>query len=405
VDSVIGTLAAGVALNASGIATFSTAALPAGAHTITAYYHPNADFRASNSSVTKTVAKVQATASQPTLSVASPSFFGQTVTFTTAVMPNAAVAPTGAVTFLDGPNNVSLGTGAVNAGTREATFSTSSLSVGTHVIKAQYLGDSNYFESAVTWGTGLRVQSLTTTTLTITPAGTQLVHTPLTFTAAVKASGGGAPNPTTGQGTVKFLDTASGTLAAAVALDASGVATFSTSTLSTGVHTITAIYSGATDYRTSHQAVTKTIVLKFQASTNIASSVNPADAHHVITFTATVHPTGGSTANPTGTVTFKDTFNGTTKTLGTATLTLVNGLMQATFSTSSLSVGKNTIAATYNGNTDFFSSTSGNLVETVNASATTGAALSSAPPWITVWANGPLDMSPLDDWFRRQENW
>jgi Bacterial Ig-like domain (group 3) len=118
-----------------------------------------------------------------------------------------------------------------------------------------------------------------------------------------------------------------------------------------------------------------------------------------------VHPTDGSTANPTGAVLFKDTFNGTTQTLGTATLTSVNGVMQATFSTGSLSVGKNTIAATYNGNTDFFSSTSGNLVETVNASAATGAALSSAPPWITVWANGPLDMSPLDDWFRRQENW
>jgi large repetitive protein len=313
--------------------------------------------------------------------------------------PTRTSAPRGAT-----QSNVSLGTGAGNAATHEATFSTSSLSVGTHVIKAQYLGDSSYYESGVSFGTGLRVQSLTTITLTITPSGTQLVHTPLTFTAAVKANGG-VPNPTTGQGTVKFLDTLNGTLATGVSLNASGVATFSTSTLFTGVHTITAIYSGATDYRTSHQAVTKTIVLKFHTLTTIASSINPAVAHHVITFTATVHPSDGSTANSTGAVLFKDTFNGTTQTLGTATLTSVNGLMQATFSTSSLSVGKNTIAATYNGNTDFFSSTSGNLVETVNASATTGAALSSAPPWITVWAKGPLDMTPLDDWFRRQENW
>jgi hypothetical protein len=68
---------------------------------------------------------------------------GQAVTFTAAVTSTAGGAPTGAVSFLD--NGTQVGTGAVSNG--QAIFSTSSLSVGSHSISAQYSGNSIFAAS------------------------------------------------------------------------------------------------------------------------------------------------------------------------------------------------------------------------------------------------------------------
>lgn len=69
----------------------------------------------------------------------SPNFsiFGQSVTFTATVSP---ITATGTVTFTEGANI--LGTGTLSSGV--ATFSTSSLPVGSHVISATYGGDANF---------------------------------------------------------------------------------------------------------------------------------------------------------------------------------------------------------------------------------------------------------------------
>jgi hypothetical protein len=79
-----------------------------------------------------------------------------------------------------------------------------------------------------------------------------------------------------------------------------------------------------------------------------------------VTFTATVSAKSPGSGTPTGTVTFKD---GTTV-LGTGTL---NSNGQATFTTSSLKLGNHSITAVYGGDTDFRTSTSAALVQTVNA--------------------------------------
>jgi uncharacterized delta-60 repeat protein len=74
-----------------------------------------------------------------TLSLASapnPSQFGQPVTFTATVSP---ITATGTVSFTEGATF--LGTGMLNNGV--ATYTTTGLLGGTHVISATYLGDSN----------------------------------------------------------------------------------------------------------------------------------------------------------------------------------------------------------------------------------------------------------------------
>jgi hypothetical protein len=63
--------------------------------------------------------------------------FGQSVTFTATVGSAADSAPTGRVTFSDGPT--SLGTGTLASG--QATFTTSALAIGSHSITGQYGGD------------------------------------------------------------------------------------------------------------------------------------------------------------------------------------------------------------------------------------------------------------------------
>ena len=76
-------------------------------------------------------------------SSANPSISGQSVTFTATISTAGTTSPTGTVQFFDG--STLLGTGALRtaSGVTTATFTTSTLAVGTHAIMAVYGGDSN----------------------------------------------------------------------------------------------------------------------------------------------------------------------------------------------------------------------------------------------------------------------
>src|SRR5207247_1453665 len=79
----------------------------------------------------------------------NPSVSGQNVTFTATVIVNGpgsqtVANPTGTVTFYD--NGVAIGTGTLsNTATDIATYSTNTLSTGSHTITAAYTsGDTNF---------------------------------------------------------------------------------------------------------------------------------------------------------------------------------------------------------------------------------------------------------------------
>jgi hypothetical protein len=108
--------------------------------------------------------------------------------------------------------------------------------------------------------------------------------------------------------------------------------------------------------------ISEIVAPKLDTSTGITSSANPSTEHQPVTFTATVHSLAPGVGVPTGTVTFTDTFNGRTKTLGTA---VVDAQGKATFSTSSLESGNHAITAVYSGNSDFNRSASGQFGQTV----------------------------------------
>ena len=95
---------------------------------------------------------------------------------------------------------------------------------------------------------------------------------------------------------------------------------------------------------------------KIATATTIAASPNPQVAGGSVTFTITVQPESGGGV-PTGQI--------TTTVDGAAgpTLTLNNG--EATYSTTSLTVGSHTIAASYSGDANYSASTASSFTETI----------------------------------------
>jgi hypothetical protein len=294
----------------------------------------------------------------------NPAAFGQTVTFTATVTPLQAGAgtPSGSVVFQDG--STTLGSATLDAN-GEATFTTSSLSVGSHVISATY-GGGSYFGASIGTMTESIVAAASTTALT-SSANPSALGQAVTFTATVAASGSGVPTPT---GTVTFTDQTTGTTLGTGTLNGSGQATVSTSMLGIGAHNVVASYGGDSNFGSSNGSLNQTVG-QSASSTTITSSGNSSVFGQAVTFTATVAASGSGLPTPSGTVTFTDQTTGTT--LGSGTL---NGSGQATVSTSTLGVGTHNVLAAYGGDSNFGSS-NGTLTQTVAQAMTTTAVVSS----------------------------
>lgn len=121
-------------VNASGIASFTTSSLALNSHSITAVFTPTntAGFNASTSNaVTHTVNAIATTTTLTSNSGVSGTQQYSPAVFTATVSPAVA----GTVTFKEGATV--LGSGTVSGGV--ATFSTTSLSVGTHDVTAEFV--------------------------------------------------------------------------------------------------------------------------------------------------------------------------------------------------------------------------------------------------------------------------
>jgi hypothetical protein len=347
----------GSATLAGGVGTFSTLALSVGTHPITAAYASDGNFASSTSGiVTQTVNKDTTTVTLT--SSVNPSSFSQLVTFTATITANSpgSGTPTGTVTFKD--NGVSIGTGALAGGV--ATFSISTLALGTHPITASYPGDANFIGNVSGIYTQTVITDSTSSSLT-SSANPSVFNQSVTFTDTVSPIGaGGTPS-----GSVTFKDGAS-TLAV-VALSAD-VATYTTSTLAVAIHTITAIYSGDANFMSSTASLSQTVT-KDPTTTAVTSAPNPANYFQSVTFSATVTANSPGAGTPTGSVTFDD--NG----VSIASANLVAG--KASFTTSSLPPGTDAITVIYAGDGNFATSTSTVLTQIINKTTTTGTLTSS----------------------------
>jgi hypothetical protein len=182
---------------------------------------------------------------------------GQTATFTVSVAPVNGVTATGTVTFLSGSG--SLGTASLNS-SGSALLSTSSLAVGSYVVTAAYSGDSTY-SSASSSSVALSITPVSGPPTTPQASSLALSATPNSATAgqSITIAGivakVGSLVPT---GTVTF--SANGTALGSGQLNSSSAASISTSSLAAGTYTLSATYSGDTNY-TSSSSNTVTLTL------------------------------------------------------------------------------------------------------------------------------------------------
>ena len=287
-------------------------------------------------------------------SPANPSVFGEAVTFIATMSTQSA---TGSLVFTDGGSPI----GTVTIDTGIATFTISSLALGTHTIVATYAGNGTF--GASTSNTIIQQVNQANAVVVLTPAPNPSVFgQAVSFTAFVNWVSPASGTPT---GTVTFTDGV--TPLGSVGL-ASGLATFTTATLSTGPHTITATYSGDTNF--AGAADTKSqIVAAAGTTTFLAGTPNPGIFGQSVTFTATTVAVAPGAGTPAGIVSF---FDGGTP-LGSASL---DGSGVATLSTTSLVLGSQNITAVYAGSTSFTGST-GTFSQTVTAGTTT--ALTAVP--------------------------
>ena len=213
--------------NLSGTtATLSISTLAVGAHSITAVYGGDTN----NAGATSTSVTVTVGQSAPAVTVSadnSSPALGASVTLTATLTGGAS--PTGTVTFKDG--TTVLGTGAISGTT--ATFSTSSLGVGTHSIIAVYAGDADN-AGATSVAATVTVGQLAPTVAVSADKPNPAFGEKVILTATL--TGGSSPT-----GTVAFFD---GSTSLGNGTVSGTTATYQSSALAAGAHSITAKYSG-----------------------------------------------------------------------------------------------------------------------------------------------------------------
>jgi sugar lactone lactonase YvrE len=276
-----------------------------------------------------------------------------------------ATSSTASITVtITGPNEYSQ-TATAAAVNGVATFNLSSFALaatGTYTVSAT---SPNIPSDTSTVTVTAATTTATVTTLLAVP-NPAIAGQPVTLTATVAPAPTGSP-----AGTVSFYH--GSTLLGSIAVNSSGIAAFTTSSLPTGALIMTAAYSGNAGFGGStSSALTETVVAAAPVTTTTTLTVSPDPAFdgQPATLTATVSP--APTGSPAGTVSF---YSGTTL-LGMGTLD-ASGV--ATFTSGSLVVGADSLTAVYAGDAGFAASTSAALTLTVTTSFSVTAPTTAVP--------------------------
>ncbi len=215
--------------------TVDLGALPVGLHNVSGTYFGDGNYKG------KTLAAVPLTITKANTSIVLSSssatiLVGSTVNIGVDVQPAFSGVPTGNVTLWDGNTQVASLTLDAN---HTGSTSFNSLSLGDHTFTAKYTGDGNFL--AGTSAVLIQQVRYPTTVALTSNSSTTLLGSNLTFVVSVQSQSG---TPT---GKVGLYD---GTTLLGLATLANGGATFSSSTLATGTHSIKASYEGDSNFIT-----------------------------------------------------------------------------------------------------------------------------------------------------------
>ncbi|MEU0071549.1 Ig-like domain repeat protein [Streptomyces sp. NPDC006332] len=298
---------------------------------------------------------------------------GEPVIFTAAVAPAPPVVgmPTGTVWFDFGDDTVPV-TPLVVDGLATATHTYTTTAGSPYTVTAAYSGDDDFAPSSDTAEQTV-AQAVTATTVLSSPEPSN-PDTPATVTTRVIVVAPGAGQPT-GTVTVEFGD---GTPAVVETL-VNGLATVThTYPATEATYTITASYSGDTDFAPSGDVRTHRVRSDVQASTTtVVSAPEPSTTWQSVTFTATVAPADGA-GTPTGAVTF-DFGDGTPSVQAPVS----GGIAAVSHTYTSATGSPYPVIALYTSDDGAFSSSAGNDLQTVNAAPTSTTLSSSPEPSVT----------------------
>jgi parallel beta-helix repeat protein len=280
----------------------------------------------------------QISLSAPTTSVS----YGQAVNLSATVSP-IPTAPAGTVNLMD--DWAIIGQSGPNI-TGTADFTASGLAVGTHWILASF-GGNTQLDQSVSSAVAVVVQGFSTST-TLTFSSSQPTYSqPVNLTVTV-TSASGIPN-----GIIILI--ADGATLATLPLNSSGLASFTTSSLTAGTHYVQAIYQGNGGFLSSSSINLPLQIQPGSTTITLAASSTQIIAGQSVKFTAAVKSSAGI---PTGIVLFYDG----TSSLGSMTL---DSGGTAVYSIASLAAGLNSITAVYQGDTNHTGTTSSPVSETV----------------------------------------
>jgi Pro-kumamolisin, activation domain/Bacterial Ig-like domain (group 3) len=359
----------------SGIATWQTNQLPGGSYSVHAHYAGDGTFGASDSGAigvtvtpeTSAIILSALTFAAGQLAPVPPSVPYGTTVYLRADVGSATKAtgsvPTGNVTFTD--NTSASQTYSLNSeGAAIAGNGLCTLTPGAHSFTASYSGDNSYQPSGPT----------SPTSFTINPATPQ-VAVPQKISVSVNTASFGFSvfvgetigiNPLTRTfcapalptGTITLFDATTQKQIAtspipngASTQPGQSVAqiTVFTSALSFGNNSVTAVYSGDSNYQTSTSSAI-TIQVGFGTSTMLTSSNPTVPVSTNVTFTAQVTSSQSGAPPITGNMTFQvDVSAGTT-------VPLVNGTAQFTTSFASPAPSSHQISARYSGDQNYIPS-------------------------------------------------
>ncbi|HYL86063.1 MAG TPA: Ig-like domain repeat protein, partial [Candidatus Angelobacter sp.] len=215
----------------------------------------------------------------------------------TPVTTGCALDARGTVTITDNGNPLDQGTFPVNTeGSGEDQ--PIQLTGGVHNLSATYSGDNSYNPVTTAVTDTVTVSKATTTTATVPSVSTVASGTPMTLTATISSSSNSAVGAT---GTVTFTDgtTQIGSPVTVVPVPASTVGAGGTAALTwtfstTGSHSITAAYSGDTNYSTS-TATAINVTVTTSGSFTVSGAAVTVTAGSSGMSAITVTPSGGFT--------------------------------------------------------------------------------------------------------------
>jgi len=316
--------------------------------------------------VTMTVTTTPA-ASSGTVTLAS----GVSLTIAVTVDGGTTGTPTGTITVAGGGYT---GNASLTSGAASLTIKAGSLAPGTDTLTISYSGDTNFAASTQTLTVNAAAAAAT---VTISAPAEGNVANPVSVSVGV--GGPGSASPT---GTVTL--TGGSYSSTAVTLSSNGTASFTipAGTLPAGTDTLTADYSGDSNYGHATGTTTITMVSTPLVMPTIKVTPSPTSVDTSSSLGVTIDVTGSGGTLPSGTVTLTSSaaISGSTLASG-ITAQLSGGVATITVPANNLGAGTDTLSAAYSGDAVYAPGTAGTATVTVTQStysltATTPASVS-----------------------------